>query len=66
MTGSRILLGLGYFALIIYITRGIASVKRVHSRFGLAFTAAVELIIAMIMSISICSLIGIRLALVPW
>ncbi|KDN53049.1 hypothetical protein K437DRAFT_271841 [Tilletiaria anomala UBC 951] len=66
ITIPRVLLTIGYIALVIYISRSLVGIKRVHSRFGLIFTGAIELIIAMIMSISVCSLLGIRLALVPW
>ncbi|PWN47937.1 hypothetical protein IE53DRAFT_371037 [Violaceomyces palustris] len=62
----RILLGVGYVIVIIYILRGLVKMKKVHSRFGLAFTGSIELLISMIMSVSICALLGIRLTLVPW
>ena len=41
-------------------------IQNVHSRFGLAFTGVVELIISMTLAISICALCGVRLTLVPW
>lgn len=41
-------------------------IQNVHSRFGLAFTGVMELIISMTLAISICALCGVRLTLVPW
>lgn len=38
----------------------------VHSRFGLACTAAVECCASTLSSISVCSLAGLRLTMVPW
>lgn len=62
----RILLGIGYAVVTMYISRGLVKMRKVHSRFGLAFTGSIELIISMILSVSICALLGIRLTLVPW
>uniref|UniRef100_V5EU67 SSD domain-containing protein n=1 Tax=Kalmanozyma brasiliensis (strain GHG001) TaxID=1365824 RepID=V5EU67_KALBG len=55
-----------YAFIIIYISRGLVNLRKVHSRFGLAFTGTIQLLISMITSVSICALLGIRLTLVPW
>lgn len=56
----------GYFLLLLYIFRGLVQMRRLHSRFGIAFTGSVQLIIDLIMSLSLCALLGIRLTAVPW
>ncbi|PWZ02355.1 hypothetical protein BCV70DRAFT_157681 [Testicularia cyperi] len=63
---SHLLLAGAYVLVLIYISRGLVKLRKVHSRFGLAFTGTTQLLISMIMSISICALLGIRLSLVPW
>ncbi len=63
---THIFLLTAYAFVIIYISRGLIKMRKVHSRFGLAFTGTTQLLISMIMSVSICALLGIRLTLVPW
>jgi hypothetical protein len=63
---THILLLTAYAFVILYISRGLIKLRKVHSRFGLAFTGTTQLLISMVMSVSICALLGIRLALVPW
>lgn len=55
-----------YVGMFIWLTRNLVKMRKVHSRFGLAFTASIELIISMTMAISICALSGVRLTLLPW
>ncbi|SOV09419.1 related to Sterol regulatory element binding protein cleavage-activating protein [Ustilago sp. UG-2017a] len=62
---THIFLLTAYAFVIIYISRGLIKLRKVHSRFGLAFTGTTQLLISMIMSISICALLGIRLTMVP-
>ncbi|SJX62787.1 related to Sterol regulatory element binding protein cleavage-activating protein [Sporisorium reilianum f. sp. reilianum] len=63
---THIFLLTAYAFVIVYISRGLIKLRKVHSRFGLAFTGTTQLLISMIMSVSICALLGIRLTLVPW
>ncbi|KAI3492760.1 hypothetical protein L1887_42557 [Cichorium endivia] len=63
---THILLLTAYAFVILYISRGLIKLRKVHSRFGLAFTGTTQLLISMVMSVSICALLGIRLTLVPW
>ncbi|UZJ55388.1 hypothetical protein CBS101457_004708 [Exobasidium rhododendri] len=63
---QRLLLAIGYIAVFVWLTRSLMKIQNVHSRFGLAFTGVVELIISMTLAISICALCGVRLTLVPW
>lgn len=63
---THIFLLTAYAFVIIYISRGLIKLRKVHSRFGLAFTGTTQLLISMIMSVSICALLGIRLTMVPW
>lgn len=63
---QKVLLAVGYIAMIVWLTRSLFKVRNVHSPLGLAFTACVELIISMTLAVSICALSGIRLTLIPW
>ena len=56
----------GYLLLSLFIFRGLVQMRRLHSRFGIAFTGSVQLVLDLIMSLSVCSLLGIRLTAVPW
>ena len=56
----------GYLLLLVYIFRGLVQMRRLHSRFGIAFTGTAQLIIDMIMSLSLCALLGVQLNAVPW
>lgn len=52
--------------LLSFIFRGLVQMRRLHSRFGIAFTGSVQLVLDLIMSLSVCALLGIRLTAVPW
>lgn len=56
----------GYMLLLLFIFRGLVQMRRLHSRFGIAFTGSVQLLLDLIMSLSVCALLGIRLNAVPW
>ncbi|WFC99839.1 hypothetical protein MYAM1_002585 [Malassezia yamatoensis] len=56
----------GYIMLLLFIFRGLVQMRRLHSRFGIAFTGSVQLLLDLIMSLSVCALLGIRLTAVPW
>lgn len=56
----------GYMTLLLFIFRGLVQMRRLHSRFGIAFTGSVQLLLDLIMSLSVCALLGIRLTAVPW
>ena len=38
----------------------------VHSRFGIAFTGIVEIIVSTVTSVSVCAIWGFRVTMVPW
>ena len=63
---QRFLLASGYLAVFIWLSKSLMKIQNVHSRFGLAFTGVIELVISMTLAISICALCGVRLTLVPW
>ncbi|PKI82478.1 hypothetical protein MVES_003692 [Malassezia vespertilionis] len=56
----------GYIMLLLFIFRGLVQMRRLHSRFGIAFTGSVQLVLDLVMSLSVCALLGIRLTAVPW
>lgn len=57
---------LAYVVVGIYIVWKIRRFNRIHSKVGLAFTGAIELVATGIISISICWLFGLSVALLPW
>ncbi|WFD27866.1 hypothetical protein MNAN1_002874 [Malassezia nana] len=57
---------IGYLLLLLFIFRELVQMRRLHTRFGMAFTGSVQLCIDLIMSLSLCALLGIRLTAVPW
>lgn len=65
-TRQGTLLAVGYIAVLVWISRSLMRMRKVHSRFGLAFTGIIELGISMTLAVSVCALSGIRLTLVPW
>lgn len=62
----RALLIAAYVAMFAWLTRNFTKMRKVHSKYGLAFTACVELVISMTLAVSICALSGVRLTLLPW
>lgn len=56
----------GYLLLLTFIFRGLVQMRRLHSRFGIAFTGSAQLVMDLIMSRSLCALLGIHLTAVPW
>jgi hypothetical protein len=63
---QKVFLLVAYIAMFVWLTRSLSSIRNVHSPFGLAFTACVELVISMTLAVSICALVGVRLTLIPW
>ncbi|TFY65026.1 hypothetical protein EVJ58_g2229 [Rhodofomes roseus] len=55
-----------YLVFVVYCVRSMRNMKTVHSRFGLAVTGLVELIVSTITSLSVCALVGFRMTMVPW
>lgn len=55
-----------YAFLLGFIFRGLVQMRRLHSRFGMAFTGGVQLSSDLVMSQSLCALLGLRLHAVPW
>jgi len=56
----------GYLLLLLFIFRELVQMRRLHTRFGMVFTGSVQLVIDLILSLSLCALLGIRLTAVPW
>ncbi|KAI0927892.1 hypothetical protein AcW1_005297 [Taiwanofungus camphoratus] len=55
-----------YAAFLVYCVRSMRGMKTVHSRFGLAVTGLVEIVVSTITSLSVCALVGFRITMVPW
>lgn len=54
-----------YTAFSIYCFVLFRKMNMVHSRIGLAFTGIVEIVVSTITSVSVCSLVGFRVTMVP-
>ncbi|CCM05035.1 uncharacterized protein FIBRA_07237 [Fibroporia radiculosa] len=55
-----------YLVFFVYAFHSMRRMDTVHSRFGLAVTGMVELIVSTITSLSVCALVGFRMTMVPW
>ncbi|KZT70191.1 hypothetical protein DAEQUDRAFT_668275 [Daedalea quercina L-15889] len=55
-----------YLVFVVYCVRSMRNMKTVHSRFGLALTGLVELVVSTITSLSVCALVGFKMTMVPW
>ncbi|KAF8321544.1 hypothetical protein DL93DRAFT_2072252 [Clavulina sp. PMI_390] len=69
-TRSRIsrfsaLIYLTYVVVFIYFSGPLRRIDTLHSRFGMAFTGIVEIIISTLCSISVCEIVGFRLNMLP-
>jgi Sterol-sensing domain of SREBP cleavage-activation len=61
-----LLLYLSYLGVFLSFSGSLRRMDTVHSRFGLTFTALVEIIASTIGSVSVCALAGFRITMVPW
>ncbi|KAJ2930073.1 hypothetical protein H1R20_g7004, partial [Candolleomyces eurysporus] len=59
------LLYCAYAAFFAYVAWSFRRMKAVHSRLGVTFTALVEITVSTITSLSVCSLVGFRITMVP-
>ncbi|KAH9939603.1 sterol regulatory element binding protein cleavage-activating protein [Amylocystis lapponica] len=55
-----------YFVFFVYCAAAMRHMDTVHSRFGLAITGIVEILVSTITSVSVCALVGFRVTMVPW
>ncbi|KAF9821625.1 hypothetical protein IEO21_00471 [Rhodonia placenta] len=55
-----------YLTFFVYCAQSMRRMVTVHSRFGLALTGLVELLVSTITSLSVCALVGFRMTMVPW
>ncbi|KAF5372883.1 hypothetical protein D9758_001558 [Tetrapyrgos nigripes] len=55
-----------YASFFIYVFWSMRQINSVHSRVGVAFTAAVEIVVSTITSLSVCALVGFKVTMVPW
>lgn len=61
-----VIFGISYLAVLLYIVAKLRGQNQIYSKWGLAFAGLVELTATGIISISICWLLGLGVALVPW
>ncbi|KZT44244.1 hypothetical protein SISSUDRAFT_996596 [Sistotremastrum suecicum HHB10207 ss-3] len=57
---------LAYIMFFIYFSGSLRRIDTVHSKWGLAFTGLIEIVVSTITSVSVCALVGFRVTLVPW
>lgn len=61
-----LLLYMSYLGVFLSFSGSLRRMDTVHSRFGLTFTALVEIVASTIASVSVCALAGFRITMVPW
>ncbi|KAG8856111.1 hypothetical protein FRB91_001227 [Serendipita sp. 411] len=66
ISAISILLYLLYVIVFINFSGSMRRMNTVHSRFGIAFTGMVEIIVSTITSVSVCAIWGFRVTMVPW
>ncbi|CAG8556671.1 1743_t:CDS:2, partial [Ambispora leptoticha] len=65
-SAEYILLALGYLVGFLYISFSLGRLNLVKSKFGLGFSAVAQVIASLVISLSICSLFGVKLTLIPF
>jgi hypothetical protein len=55
-----------YLMVFIHFSGSMRRMNTVHSRFGIAFTGIVEIIVSTLTSVSVCAIWGFRVTMVPW
>jgi Sterol-sensing domain of SREBP cleavage-activation len=61
-----VLLYVTYLVVFIHFSGSMRRMNTVHSRFGIAFTGIVEIIVSTVTSVSVCAIWGFRVTMVPW
>ncbi|CAG8485180.1 10723_t:CDS:2 [Paraglomus brasilianum] len=61
-----ILLFLGYLVGFLYVSLTLGRLNLVKSKFGLGFAALAQVFASLTVALSICSLLGFKLTIVPW
>ncbi|KAJ3173362.1 hypothetical protein HDU87_007631 [Geranomyces variabilis] len=65
-TGESLVLGVMYLIVFLYISLVLGKVDLVKSKFALGFGAVVTVFSGLIMSVGLCSMLGVKTSLVPW
>ncbi|KAF9171431.1 hypothetical protein BGX21_008199 [Mortierella sp. AD011] len=60
------LLAMAYFVMFLYISLSVGRVDLVKSKYGLGIAAVVTVFVSLLMSIGVCSVLGVTLTLMPW
>lgn len=66
MSAISAFLYLAYMGFGGYVVWSVHKMDRVHSRLGVTFTALVEIAVSTITSLSVCTLFGFKITMVPW
>lgn len=66
LSAISVLLYATYLLVFIHFSGSMRRMNTVHSRFGIAFTGIVEIIVSTITSVSVCAIWGFRVTMVPW
>ncbi|KAJ3050879.1 hypothetical protein HK097_008144 [Rhizophlyctis rosea] len=64
--GEALLLSASYLIVFLYISLVVGRVDLVKSKFALGFGAVFAVVCSMLMSVGLCSMLGIQTSLVPW
>ncbi|KAG0017552.1 hypothetical protein BGZ80_008174 [Entomortierella chlamydospora] len=60
------LLAMAYFVMFLYISLSVGRVDLVKSKYGLGIAAVATVFVSLLMSIGVCSVLGVTLTLMPW
>ncbi|KAJ3023399.1 hypothetical protein HKX48_003316 [Thoreauomyces humboldtii] len=66
LTGESLVLSVMYLIVFLYISLVLGKVDLVKSKFALGFGAVVTVFSGLIMSVGLCSILGVQTSLVPW
>ncbi|KAI8821348.1 sterol-sensing domain of SREBP cleavage-activation-domain-containing protein [Fimicolochytrium jonesii] len=65
-TGESLVLGVMYIIVFLYISLVLGKVDLVKSKFALGFGAVITVFTGLVMSVGLCSFLGVQTSLVPW
>ncbi|KND00509.1 hypothetical protein, variant [Spizellomyces punctatus DAOM BR117] len=66
LNGESLVLSVMYLIVFLYISLVLGKVDLVKSKFALGFGAVVTVFSGLIMSVGLCSMLGVKTSLVPW
>lgn len=66
LTGESLVLSVMYLIAFLYISLVLGKMDLVKSKFALGFGAVVSVFSGFVMSVGLCSMLGVKTSLLPW